>query len=690
MKDKIFGILQRVGRSFMLPIAVLPVAGLLLGLGSSFTNTTTLETYGLMGIMGPGTPLNVILSVMSSCGGVIFDNLPLLFAIGVALGMARKEKEVAALSATIAFIVMHSAIGNMIDLHGGAEAMMSGATTSVLGITSMQMGAFGGIIVGIGVSILHNKFYKIELPQALSFFGGTRFIPIISTIVYVFVGILMYYVWKPVQGGIYALGNLVMASGYVGTFSYGLIKRLLIPFGLHHVFYLPFWQTAVGGTMEVAGIVVEGAQNIFFAQLADSATTHFSSMATRFFSGEFVVMIFGLPGAALAMYKNSKSTKKKTVGGLLLSAALTSMLTGITEPLEFSFLFVAPLLFGVHAVLTGAAYMITHMLDVGVGLTFSGGFIDLLLFGILQGNSKTSWLWIPVVGAVYFVVYYFIFSVLIKKLNLKTPGREDEDEGTKLYTKADYKVKQAGESIDSSDDSNTSKEEQISATIVKGLGGKDNISDIDCCATRLRVTVKDSSKVLEKDLKSTGAAGIMKKGNGVQVIYGPRVNIIKSNLDVFLAQSLSTKTQEIYAPIEGRVVLLEDMKDGVFSEKMVGDGVAIEPKTGIVTAPFAGTVSMVFDTKHALGFLSDSGLELLIHIGIDTVQLGGKYFDIKVQNGDKIKPGDVIGEFDMAGIKAAGYRLITPVVVTNIDDYAGIAELAKGDITAGEKLYEVK
>ncbi|HHX61403.1 MAG TPA: PTS transporter subunit EIIC [Epulopiscium sp.] len=690
MKDKIFGILQRVGRSFMLPIAVLPVAGLLLGLGSSFTNTTTLETYGLTGIMGPGTPLNVVLSVMNSCGGVIFDNLPLLFAIGVALGMARKEKEVAALSAAIAFLVMHSAIGNMIDLHGGAEAMMSGATTSVLGITSMQMGAFGGIIVGLGVSMLHNKFYKIELPQGLSFFGGTRFIPIISTIVYVFVGILMYYIWQPVQGGIYALGNLVMASGYVGTFSYGLIKRLLIPFGLHHVFYLPFWQTAVGGTMEVAGVVVEGAQNIFFAQLADPATTHFSSMATRFFSGEFVVMIFGLPGAALAMYKNAKSTKKKAVGGLLLSAALTSILTGITEPLEFSFLFVAPLLFGVHAALTGAAYMIAHMLDVGVGLTFSGGFIDLLLFGILQGNSKTSWFWIPVVGAVYFVVYYFVFSVLIKKLNLKTPGREDEDEGTKLYTKADYKAKQAGETIDSSDDSDMSKEEKISAAIVKGLGGKDNISDIDCCATRLRATVKDSSKVLEKDLKSTGAAGIMKSGNGVQVIYGPRVNIIKSNLDDFLAQSISMKTQEIYAPIEGRVVLLEDVKDGIFSEKMIGDGVAIEPKTGIVTAPFAGTVSMVFDTKHALGFLSDSGVELLIHIGIDTVQLQGKYFDIKVQNGDKIKPGDVIAEFDMAGIKAAGYRLITPVIVTNIDDYAGIAELAKGDITVGEKLYEVK
>ncbi len=690
MKDKIFGILQRVGRSFMLPIAVLPVAGLLLGVGSSFTNTTTLETYGLMGIMGPGTPINIILSVMNSCGSVIFDNLPLLFAIGVALGMARKEKEVAALSAAIAFLVMHSAIGNMIVLNGGEEAMMSGATASVLGITSMQMGAFGGIIVGVGVSMLHNKFYKIELPQALSFFGGTRFIPIISTVVYVFVGILMFYVWQPVQSGIYALGNLVMASGYAGTFSYGLIKRLLIPFGLHHVFYLPFWQTAVGGTMEVAGTLVEGAQNIFFAQLADPATTQFSSMATRFFSGEFIVMIFGLPGAALAMYKNAKPSKKKVVGGLLLSAALTSMLTGITEPLEFSFLFVAPLLFGVHAVLTGAAYMITHMLNVGVGLTFSGGFIDLLLFGILQGNSKTGWLWIPVVGLVYFAAYYFIFNILIKKLNLKTPGREEEDEGTKLYTKADYKAKQSGEDIDSSADFELSKEEELSAAIVEGLGGRDNITDIDCCATRLRLTVKDPSKVVEKDIKSTGAAGIMKKGNGIQVVYGPKVNLIKSNLDDYLAKSPSNKIEEIYAPIEGRVVLLEDMEDGVFSEKMVGDGLAIEPKTGIVTAPFAGTVSMVFDTKHALGFLSDNGVELLIHIGIDTVQLNGKFFDIKVQSGDKIKPGDVIAEFDMAGIKEAGYSLITPIIVTNIDDYRAIEGLAEGDIRAGQKLFEVK
>lgn len=527
MKDKIFGVLQRIGKSFMLPVAVLPVAGLLLGLGSSFTNTTTLETYGLIEIMGPGTFMFNILSVLNKSGGALFDNLPVIFAIGVGLGMAKKEKEVAALSAAVAFLVMHSAISAMITISGGPESMMNGATTSVLGITSLQMGAFGGIIVGLGVAALHNKFYRIELPQALSFFGGTRFVPIISTITYVFVGILMFYVWQPIQGGIYALGNLVMNSGYVGTFFYGFIKRMLIPFGLHHVFYLPFWQTAVGGTMQVGGQMVEGAQNIFFAQLADPTTKHFAVSATRFFSGEFVVMIFGLPGAALAMYKCAKPKKRKEVGGLLISSALTSMLTGITEPIEFSFLFVAPLLFGVHAVLTGLAYAITHFLNVGVGLTFSGGFIDLFLFGILQGNAKTNWLMIILVGIVYFVIYYFVFLTLIKKLNLKTPGREDDGEETKLYTKSDYNEKKNSEKL-------TQDNSDISSKIVTGLGGKENINDVDCCATRLRITVQDSSKVNESMLRSTGAAGVVKKGNGIQVIYGPKVNIIKSDVEEYL------------------------------------------------------------------------------------------------------------------------------------------------------------
>ena len=390
MKDKIFGVLQRVGRSFMLPIAILPVAGLLLGFGGSFTNETMLETYHLIGLMGPRTVFHAIFEVMSEAGNIVFANLPIIFAMGVAIGMAKKEKEVAALAAAISFFVMHASISAMINLNGGADKMLSGATTDVCGITSLQMGVFGGILVGLGVAALHNKYYKIQLPQVLSFFGGTRFVPIISALVYTGVGIVMFFVWPVIQSGIYAVGNLVLNSGYAGTWVYGFMERLLIPFGLHHVFYLPFWQTGLGGTMEVGGKVIEGAQNIFFAQLADPSTTKFAVSATRFMSGKFPLMIFGLPGAALAMYKAAKPENKKVVGGLLLSAALTSMLTGITEPLEFTFLFVAPALYGVHCVLAGAAYMLMHIFKVGVGMTFSGGLIDMFLFGILQGNRRPT------------------------------------------------------------------------------------------------------------------------------------------------------------------------------------------------------------------------------------------------------------------------------------------------------------
>ena len=424
MKDKIFGVLQRVGRSFMLPIAILPVAGLLLGIGSSFTNETTIATYGLQKILGSGTLLNSLLIIMNKVGSAVFDNLPLIFAVGVAIGMAKKEKEVAALSALIAYFVMNVAVSAMLLINNEITAdgqiaadVLEGTITSVCGIQSLQMGVFGGIIVGLGVAALHNRFHKIVLPNALSFFGGSRFIPIISTIVYMFVGILMYFVWPVVQNGIYALGGLVTGSGYLGTLIFGIIKRALIPFGLHHVFYMPFWQTAVGGTMEVAGQMVQGGQNIFFAQLADSANiAHFSADATRYFSGEFIFMIFGLPGAALAMYRCAKPEKKKAAGGLLLSAALACMFTGITEPLEFSFLFVAPALFVVQVILAGAAYMIAHMLNIAVGLTFSGGFLDLFLFGILQGNAKTSWLRIIPVGIIYFILYYVIFTFMIGNL----------------------------------------------------------------------------------------------------------------------------------------------------------------------------------------------------------------------------------------------------------------------------------
>lgn len=526
MKDKIFEVLQRIGRSFMLPIAILPVAGLLLGLGSSFTNETTIATYHLGGILGNGTILHALLVIMNKVGSAVFDNLPLLFAVGVAIGMAKKEKEVAALSAVIAFFVMNISINAMLNINGKiledgsiAKNVLEGTIASVCGINTLQMGVFGGIIVGLGVAALHNRFHKIILPNALSFFAGSRFVPIISTITYMFVGIILYYIWPVVQNGIYALGGLVTGSGYLGTLIFGVVKRALIPFGLHHVFYMPFWQTAVGGTADVAGHMIQGGQNIFFAQLADSAhISHFSADATRYFSGEFIFMIFGLPGAALAMYRTAKPEKKKQVGGLLFSAALTSMLTGITEPIEFSFLFVAPILFAAQVVLAGAAYMIAHILNIAVGLTFSGGFLDLFLFGILQGNDKTSWLRIIPVGIIYFILYYVIFSFLIKKLNLKTPGREDDTQEVKLYTKADVNAKRSAKG----DDGNISSEDTLSEMITRGLGGKNNIDSVDCCATRLRCTVASADLVDDVLLKSTGASGVIHKGNGVQIIYGSK------------------------------------------------------------------------------------------------------------------------------------------------------------------------
>ena len=436
MKDQVFGVLQRIGRSFMLPIALLPVAGLLLGIGGSFSNTTMLETYGLTRIMGPGTFWNALFTVMSQAGDIVFANLPILFAMGIAIGMAKKEKEVAALAAVISFLVMHAAIGAMIAVNGGTGALKDGAGAMVAGIQSLQMGVFGGIVVGLGTAWLHNRYYRIELPQVLSFFGGTRFVPIVSALFYVLVGILMYFIWPPVQAAISGVGGFVLRSGYPGTWFYGFMERALIPFGLHHVFYIPFWQTAVGGTMEIGGKIVEGAQNIFFAELADPGNTRFSVEATRFMAGKFPLMIFGLPGAALAMYQAALPEKKKEVSGLLLSAALTSMLTGITEPLEFTFLFTAPLLYGIHCVFAGLAYMLMHMLGVGVGMTFSGGLIDLFLFGILQGNKKTGWLWIVVVGVFYFLMYCAVFLVLIRKLDYKTPGRE-VGAAAKLYTRSD-------------------------------------------------------------------------------------------------------------------------------------------------------------------------------------------------------------------------------------------------------------
>ena len=691
MKDKIFGILQRVGRSFMLPIAILPVAGLFLGIGGSFTNETMLQTYGLMAIMGPGTFINAILQVLNAAGSIVFDNLPIIFAMGVAIGMGKQEKEVSALAAAISFFVMHATIGAMLTAFGAPD--LSGATASVVGIQSLQMGVFGGILVGLGTAALHNKFYKIQLPQVLSFFSGTRFVPIVSSAVYLVVGIVMYYVWPMIQSGINALGGFVLASGYAGTWLYGFIERALIPFGLHHVFYIPFWQTALGGTATVAGQLVEGAQNIFFAELAVPGIEHFSVSATRFMAGKFPLMIFGLPGAAFALYRCAKPENRKVVGGLLLSAALTSMLTGITEPLEFTFLFVAPIMYVVHCVFAGASYMIMHMLNVGVGLTFSGGLIDLTLFGVMQGNAKTSWVWILAVGAAYFVLYYVVFSLMITKFDYKTPGRDDSE--IKLYTRQDVNARKEGAQNDGDD--------ALSRQIMMGLGGKANISDVDCCITRLRCTVHDASKVDQKLLRETGASGIICKGTGVQVVYGPRVSVIKSDLEAFLASPASNQEAAaapaaapagapctIATPISGKVIPIEEVDDGVFSEKMVGEGFAVEPEDNKIYAPADCEVATVFGTKHAIGLITAEGVELLIHVGIDTVQLNGAPYTINVQEGDQLKKGDLIGSFDKKAIIDAGYRTVTPVVVTNSDVYSSFRLEKTGTASAGDRVFRIE
>lgn len=710
MKDKIFGVLQRVGRSFMLPIALLPIAGLLLGIGSSFTNPTTIEAYHLDGVIYEGGILYTVLDIMSRTGQVIFDNLALLFAMGVAIGMAKKEKEVAALSGAIAFLVMNMTISALIEVNGGIEAMAVNSTASVLGITTLQMGVFGGIIVGLGVAALHNRFYKTELPQVLSFFGGTRFVPIISTVVYLLVGIVMFYLWPLVQSGIAQLGKLVLNSGYWGTWIYGTLERALIPFGLHHVFYMPFWQTELGGSMLIDGRVVSGAQNIFFAELASNSTEAFSVSATRFMSGKFVFMIFGLPAAAFAIYRTARPEKKKAVGGLLLSAALTSMITGITEPLEFTFLFVAPLMYGVHCVLAGLAYMLMHILNVGVGTTFSGGLIDLTLFGILQGNGKTNWIWIVLIGLLYAVAYYFIFYSMIKKLNLPTPGREIGDAETRLYRRSDLeKAKRSGET-----DHN---EDITSALILKGLGGRDNISDIDCCATRLRVTVKEAGLVNDSLLKESGASGVIHKGNGVQIVYGPQVSVIKSKLDDFMTTdyadnpdsiiaegktaSAEEKTAEtkgkqaeneiiLYSHLKGKVIPLEKVEDEVFSQKILGEGIAVEPSEGKLYAPCNGVIESVFDTRHAVSITSDGGAEILLHIGIDTVKLEGRYFKAYIENGQRVKKGDLLISFDMEKIRGEGFKLTTPMIICNFGDYVSFEPLKQGEIMQGEEILRIK
>ncbi|WP_068268925.1 PTS transporter subunit EIIC [Caviibacter abscessus] len=531
MKNHIFSNLQKIGRAFMLPIAVLPMAGILLGVGGSFTNPVLIETYKLNFLL-PGTPLNYILQLFFNVGLFVFANLPLLFAVGVAIGMANKNKETSALSAVLGFILFHTIINTILTFKGITPASVSydalianglseasargiaALYTKELGIFTLQTGVFGGIICGISSALITNKFSDKKLPDYLAFFSGNRFVPVMTILIFIPIASIFPVIWPTIFMLIVKAGELFAATGAIGTFFYGASMRLLNVFGLHHAIYPLFWYTQLGGYEEVAGVMVAGGQKIFFAQLADPTIKHFSAAATKTMTGGFLPMMFGLPAAALAMYKTVEDKNKAAIKGILLSAALTSFLTGITEPIEFTFLFVAPALYVIHALLEGLSYMLMYILNVAVGITFSRGVIDFTFFGLLQGPAKTSYYWILILGPGYALIYYYLFKFLILKFNFATPGRDGGE--NKLYTRADY---------------NKEKDNKIIDEIVKGLGGIDNIENLDACITRLRVTVKDPSKVCDDNKwKELNAKGVIRSGNGIQLIYGTQADNYKNEI----------------------------------------------------------------------------------------------------------------------------------------------------------------
>lgn len=679
MFKQLFGQLQRIGKALMLPVAILPAAGLLLGIGAALQTESLVDFFPFLG----NDIIVKVASMLQAAGGIIFDNLPLLFALGVAVGLAGGDG-VAAIAAFVGYLVLNVTMGQI----GGITADNVGSNpgyATVLGIPTLQTGVFGGIIIGILAAWAYNKFYNIQLPPFLGFFAGKRFVPIVTAFSAFVLGILMFFIWPAIQSGMNGLSLYLMEENKaLAVFFFGMIKRLLIPFGLHHIFHAPFWFE-FGTYTNAAGKVVHGDLNIFMAQIQDKVPL----TAGAFMQGEFPVMMFGLPAAALAIYHTAKPEKKKFVGGLMASAALTSFLTGITEPLEFSFLFVAPILFFVHAVLDGLSFLILYLMDLHLGYTFSGGFIDFFTFGMLQGRTPW-WLVIPV-GLVYAVIYYVLFRFFIVKLNLKTPGREEEEVTSKV----------------------TSNDE-LPFSVLDAMGGKENIKHLDACITRLRVEVKDKSKVDVAELKALGAAGVLEVGNNMQAIFGPKSDQIKHEIarimsgevtrpeQVHIEEPGAVKAEEhieahpiastgeaIYAPITGELVELSTVPDQVFSQKMMGDGFAIKPSTGEVVAPFDGEVKMDFPTKHAIGLESNSGTEVLIHFGLETVGLKGNGFEMLVKPGDKVEKGQPLLKVDLDYIRANAESDITPVIFTNLSSQT-MHDIQYGNVNAGDKVLEIK
>ncbi|MGG1680078.1 glucose-specific PTS transporter subunit IIBC [Neobacillus sp. NRS-1170] len=660
-----FGVLQKVGKALMLPVALLPAAGILLALGAALVNPALLNIAPFL----DNSAVAMVASVMKNAGDIVFGNLPLLFAVGVAIGLAGGEGT-AGLAAIIGYLIMNVTMGTVLGID--PKEINGTNYVSVLGVPTLQTGVFGGIIVGIIAASLYNKFYEIELPSYLGFFAGKRFVPIVTAGTAIILGLVMLVIWPPIQSGLNAFSNnMVNANLTLSAFVFGVIERSLIPFGLHHIFYSPFWFE-FGSYTNKAGQVIHGDQHIFMAQISD----HVKNLtAGTFMTGKFPFMMFGLPAAALAIYQEARPEKKKFVGGLMASAALTSFLTGITEPIEFSFLFVAPVLFGIHAVFAGLSFMVMHLLDVKIGMTFSGGLIDYILFGLLNPQTH-AWLVIPV-GLVFAVIYYFGFRFAIRKFNLKTPGRELDDEQNQAPTG------KAGSS-------------DLAANILDAMGGQGNIAHLDACITRLRVSVNDIKNVDKDELKRLGAAGVLEVGNNIQAIFGPRSETIKGQMKDIIegkrprttvvnapekgveqqieeinpdALQTERKNDEVFvAPIKGEIKAITEVPDQVFAGKMMGDGFAIVPAEGTVVSPVDGKIVNLFPTKHAIGILSDGGREILIHVGIDTVNLKGQGFETLVSENDRVTKGQPLLKVDLDYIKEHATSSITPIVFTNLTE----------------------
>ncbi|MBM6817805.1 MULTISPECIES: PTS transporter subunit EIIC [Clostridia] len=555
--------LQRIGKAIMLPIAALPIAGILLGVGGALLGIAGLSNapaiYEPLIAFVNIPAVTAVLTVMKNIGDIVFGNLPVLFAVGVAVGLAKKDKGTAALASVFGFIVMNQVVSTLLALGVTQLGVLTPDSvgeygtyvTTNLGIFTLNMSVFGGIITGIVTALLHNRFCTIQLPPVIGFFSGARFVPIITSLTMALVGAVLAFAWPVVQDGISMLSTFVKNAGPFGTFLYGLIERALIPFGLHHVFYTPFWYGSfVEANVLVNGSIqtVAGANTAYFVQLSSmtdlvgasaSTMSEIVNGTTRFMAGKFPLMMFGLPGAALAMYKAANPSKRKVVGSLLATAALTSFLTGITEPLEFTFLFVAPVLYVVHCVFAGLAYMLMGVLNVFIGMTFSGGFIDYALFGLLPAGAgvPTKWLTVLLVGIVYFIVYYFVFYFMITKFNLKTPGRDENEGETKLYTKADFQNSKGGATEAAAPKTSGKGEIAEKAPLVlAALGGEENIVSVDACITRLRVEVKDKANVNKDELKNLGAAGVVEVGNGIQAIFGAKADAYKNAINEILGE----------------------------------------------------------------------------------------------------------------------------------------------------------